>query len=142
MKNIMRQGSEHETVVRPEGAKPAEQAAIDRSVLEEIRLLQRKGAPDLLEKVITIYLADAPNTLKTIGDAVQGKDAREIYQAAHKLKSSSASVGALHLASLLAEAELLGREDRLEGVEDVLTQIREEYEAVKNALEAELGGGR
>ncbi len=100
-------------------------------------MLQREGAPDLLEKVITIYLADAPEILKALGAAAEKKKFQDIYQAAHKLKSSSGSVGALHLSSLLAEVERLGRGDRLEKLGEVLAQIGEEYEAVAKALKAD-----
>ena len=121
-------------------AKPAERVVIDGSALAEIRGLQKEGAPDLVEKVVSIYLADAPETIAALSNAVERRDAREISQKAHKLKSSSASIGALHLASLLAQAELLGREGRLEDIAGIAVQIREEYAAVSNTLEAIRGG--
>ena len=129
--------TEQEAASPPEAA---ERAVIDSSALEEIRLLQREGAPDLVEKVVTIYLTDAPGIIARLDAAVQARDALEIRQAAHKLKSSSASVGALYLASLLAEAELRGREDRQEDIGELTAQIGDEYEAVKKALEKELTG--
>jgi two-component system, sensor histidine kinase len=118
----------------------SEQAPVDRSVLEGLRALQQKGAPDLVGKVVTLYLSDASKVLDALDDAVKGENAQEIYRAAHKLKSSSANVGALNLASLLKQAEAMGRENRAGEVPEVFLQIREEYKAVKNALEAELGG--
>ena len=108
---------------------------IETSAHDELLMLQHDGAPDLLGKVIARYLSDAPQAIGTIGDALQRKNAREIFQAAHALKTSSKIVGALHLASLLEEVELRGRENRIEGAGGIFLMIREEYEAVKNALE-------
>ena len=115
---------------------------IQRSAHDELLMLQYDGAPDLLVKVIARYLFDAPQTIGIIGDALQRKSSREMFQAAHSLKTSSKIVGALHLASLLEEAELLGRENRIEGAGDIFLRIREEYEAVKNALETLLAERR
>jgi len=129
-----------EVIDSPAEATLAERVVIDGSALAEIRRLQKKGAPDLVERVVSLYLADVPRIIAMLEAAVQRQDAQEIGQAAHKLKSSSASVGALYLASLLAEAELLGREGRLEGIAGIAVQIREEYAAVNNALKAILAG--
>jgi CheY-like chemotaxis protein/HPt (histidine-containing phosphotransfer) domain-containing protein len=135
-------GGGKEAAQCPEGTESSGKVAIVTSVLDEIRALQGADAPDLLKTLVTLYFSEAPKILKTLDDAVQRKDTQEIRKAAHTLKSSSASVGALNLASLLAEAERRGREDRTEGVEGVLAQINEEYEAVKYALEAELTSDR
>ena len=116
------------------------QVGFQAATLAEIRLLQKEGAPDLVEKVVSLYLADAPETIAALGDALERRDAGEISRKAHKLKSSSANIGALQLASLLAQAELLGREGRLEDMEGIAGRIREEYAAVNNALEAILAG--
>lgn len=118
-----------------EGTISPDRVVIDRSAHDELLMLQNTGAPDLLGKVVARYLLDAPQTIGIIGDAVQRKNAREIFQAAHALKTSSKIVGALHLASLLEEVELRGRENRIEGAGDIFLRIRKEYEAVKNALE-------
>ena len=129
-----------EVIEQSAEARPAERVAVDGSALAEIRRLQKEGAPDLVEEVVSIYLADAPEIIAALGNAVERRDAREVSRQAHKLKSSSASIGALHLASLLARAELLGREGRLENIAGITVQIREEYTAVNNALEAILAG--
>lgn len=133
-----------------EGERPASQriihnnsskVPIDKAALDEIRKLQQENAPDLVEKVIALYLSEAPKTLTALGNAIEGNDPQTIYQAAHKLKSSTASVGALHLAALLKEAECMGRENRTNESHELWLKIMEEYEAVKNALETELAGG-
>ena len=118
----------------------SDQIPIDRSVLDRLRLLQKEGAPDLITKIVTLYLSEAAKMLSSLTDAVQGKNAQEIYRVAHKFKSSSANVGALTLASLLKEAEALGRANQTEAASEVFSRIRDEYTVVKTTLEAELAG--
>jgi hypothetical protein len=52
----------------------------------------------------------------------------------HTLKSSSASVGALTLAALCATAEQALREDRLEGLPDLLDDLEAEATRVDSAV--------
>ena len=66
-------------------------------------------APDLLPKVLHMYLNHAPQLLNTMRDAVAHSDAPALQQAAHSLKSSSANVGAMQLAAFSKEMEALGK---------------------------------
>jgi len=51
--------------------------------------------------------------------------------AAHTLKSSSATFGALTLSALCKELELLGREHQLAGAEEKVRCAESEFERVK-----------
>ncbi len=55
-------------------------------------------------------------------------------QAAHMLKSSSATFGAMRLAALCLELEMMGRAGIFDGVAEKLEQVVTEYERVKAAL--------
>jgi HPt (histidine-containing phosphotransfer) domain-containing protein len=57
--------------------------------------------------------------------------------AAHTLKSSSASMGALTLSTLCAELESISQLGTLEGTSQKVTCVEEEYERVKLALTVE-----
>jgi two-component system, sensor histidine kinase len=122
------------------GASRPKTEPIDETVLEALRSLQKKGGPDIVGRIIRAYLTDASKTITSLDDAVQAEDGKEIFRLAHKLKSSCANVGALNLSSLLARAEALGRENKVDETPEVFSKIREEYEAVRNALEAKLPG--
>ncbi len=113
-------------------------AVIDRSVLDGLQMLEKEGATGLVKEILFAYLSEGTKMLNDLADALQSKDAQEIYRLAHKFKSGSANVGALDLSSLLKEVEVLGRTEQIEAVAGVFARILKEYEAVKNALEAEL----
>ena len=107
---------------------------IDRSVLDDIRALQQEGAPDLVDNLIALYVSEAEHTMSSLASAIDLKNTQDMFLLAHKLKSSSANVGASHLTALLRELELLGRQDKLEGTADLFVRITKEFDAVQEAL--------
>jgi HPt (histidine-containing phosphotransfer) domain-containing protein len=113
---------------------------IDTTVLDNIRALQREGAPDLVGKLVTLYLTEASAIISTLGTAVNKKNTQDFFRLAHKLKSSSANVGALYLSSLLKSLEALGRQNEIEGTAGLFAAIKEEFETVRKSLEALIPG--
>jgi HPt (histidine-containing phosphotransfer) domain-containing protein len=107
---------------------------IDMSVLDSIRTLQRAGTPDLVGELATLYVSEAQAIMKTLSSAVDEKNTQDMFRLAHKLKSSSANVGALQLSGLLKGLELLGRQNEVEGTADLFAHIQKEFEAVQEAL--------
>ena len=83
---------------------------------------------------------DVPQLLQSIREAVARNDAAALRRAAHTLKSSSASLGALVLAALCKDLEAMGRTDRIAEAATVLPALLTEGEAVRVALAAELNG--
>ena len=108
--------------------------AIDSKALDEIRALQRSGAPSLLDKVVACYLDDAPRLAQSMREAIAAGDSGVLQRAAHTLKSSSATVGALRLAGLCKDMEARARAGNLAEVEHALNRIEIEYARVRAAL--------
>jgi HPt (histidine-containing phosphotransfer) domain-containing protein len=119
---------------------PAITDAIDKRVLDSLRVLQQEGEPDLVGELITVYLSEAAKSIDDLGKFLQAEDAQGIYNMAHKLKSSSANLGATNFASLLKQAESMGRQNQIEDAARLFPEICREYEAVRKRLEAELAG--
>ena len=113
-------------------------ASIDRKALETIQALQRQGKPDLLVRVINIYLEDSLRLLEALRQALSRGDGVELKLQAHSLKSSSANVGALRLAELCKELEATGEGKSMDGVDQRISRVEEEYRSVRNELTAEL----
>jgi len=126
--------------VPPSGSPTTEpaDAALDRQALGQIRAMQRPGAPDLLGKIIGLYLESAPGLLRKIRDAVAGEDGDALRQAAHSLKSSSANLGAKRLAAICKELEQRGRERQLADAPGLLEELDACFVRVQEALAAEL----
>jgi two-component system, sensor histidine kinase and response regulator len=112
--------------------------AIDRQALMAIQALQRPGKPNILSKAITIYLDTAPELLRALRKGVGANDASIVRTAAHSLKSSSASLGALQLAQLCKELETMARLQRLSQADPIMVKLENSYTAVQGLLQSEL----
>ncbi len=66
----------------------------DDNTLESIRQLQKPGGPDLLVKVVTLYLETSQKPVGKLRSAIDITDANALSESAHALKSSNANVGA------------------------------------------------
>ena len=102
----------------PEGAPAA--AAIDRSAVE--RLTATMGAAFVAELIDT-FAADARELIATLERALGETDLDAFRRAAHSLKSTSESLGAMGLAALARDLEATARTGSLAGVEARVTQL-------------------
>ncbi|MDH3689841.1 MAG: response regulator [Gammaproteobacteria bacterium] len=96
---------------------------LDQAALNNIRALQRVGAPDLLAKVIDIYLSDSEDLLDSLREAIESGDAEDLTRAAHTLKSTSANLGASSLMAVCKEIEAIGRKGGTEGAAALFTEV-------------------
>jgi CheY-like chemotaxis protein len=83
-------------------------AQLDPAALDNVRALAG-GDGAFLAELIDTFLADAPQLLAQMGQAVEAGDAATLRRAAHSLKSNSAEFGAGTLADLCRELEAIGR---------------------------------
>ena len=120
------------------GQQVSDMDVLDQRMLDNIRALQQDGAPDMLRKVIEIYFDSADQLVKELGEGVNNSDAEQIRKAAHTLKSSSANVGAVKLAAICKELELMARNNSLGNVKDSFGQIIPEYKRAVDALKKEI----
>jgi CheY-like chemotaxis protein len=111
---------------------------LDERALDQIRALQQPGAPNLLGKIIGLYLDSSAGLLQQIREAIAGEDGEALWWAAHSLKSSSANVGATELAAACKELEQRGRERQLADSADLLQALETHYGRAREALTLEL----
>jgi PAS domain S-box-containing protein len=112
---------------------------INLEALLSLRAIQAKGRPDIVTNLINLFLEDTPRRILALREAAAAGDAHALFQTAHALKSSSASLGASNFSSFCKEVELMGRDGRVAGAADQVSLIEAEFERIKAALEQELG---
>ena len=117
---------------------PDDESPLQQGPLEKIRAMQRPGAPDLLKKVIDIYLNDSPNLIESIKQSIASGDARTLEEAAHSLKSSSANIGASRVSELSKKLEQFGQQQALEAAQKLLDDLETEYHIASSALTKEI----
>ena len=116
-------------------AKAAE--VLDREVLEQLGKVRMNGKPELLTRVINLYLVESPKLMAQLKAAAAAGDAPQIARFAHSLKSSSANVGATILSRYCADLEATAGRADAEEARRVLAKIETEHDSVQAALTAE-----
>ncbi len=117
-------------------------AVLDQTALAGIRALQRSGQPDIVVRVVSSYLETSPDILDRIYSAVQSQNPTELRAAAHRLKSSSAQLGALAVSADCRELELMGERKDLMHVDEALGRLKQHYAVACAALRDEMKKGR
>ena len=99
-------------------------------------MLKRPGHPDPLGKLLAIYLKDSRLLIDQLRQAIESNDPATLHAVAHRLKSSSATLGALTVAARCKELEALGRERRIEEAPDRFRELERDFTAVCSIFQA------
>ncbi len=110
---------------------------LDEQALRQIRSLRQPGGPDLLKKIVDLYISNSRTLIETLRDSIIRGDASGVAQAAHSLKSSSANVGATALRELCAQLEDTAKTGKLDSAWALLDRMVEEHSRVLLALNAQ-----
>ena len=116
--------------------------ALDRRVLDELREIQSAEDPHFLARVMNLYLTESPKLMEQLNQGVTAADAAEIVRAAHSLKSSSASIGAVAMGVLCAEMVAAGRAGKVSNAREMYEQVAPEHARVLSALRVELAASK
>jgi len=92
-------------------ADSSQAGAIDWSVLDALKVLQKPNSPDLRLRLMTMYLKSSPPLMEGIRTAISNSDSQLLTTSAHTLKSTSLSLGAMKLGVICAQLEQIGRDD-------------------------------
>ncbi len=111
---------------------------VDYGAWQPIRMLKRPGHPDPLSKLLARYLEDSRQLIDQLRHAIESNDPAVLQAVAHRLKSSSATLGALTVAARCKELEALGRDHRIEGAPDRFRQLERDFDAVCSVFQAAL----
>ncbi len=117
------------------------ESVIDRGAVEA--LVEDIGVEDVIE-LLDVYLDDAPQQLRSLHAALEARDVQGVASAAHRMKSTSAMMGATRLAEISQEVEeraragdLSGTEGRASEIADLMADAREQLSAARARLEGE-----
>ena len=114
------------------GRAPALDHLLDVDLLEELREIDPDG--ELLTRIVVNFLDGTPGYLAALRTLVADGDAAAVRQAAHRLRGSSGTVGALHVTARLAELEEESAEGRLDRAVDLLGDIERAFDQTAAAL--------
>ena len=108
---------------------------IDLSILKSLRSLVEEETQ--YREMINLFLDDTPRRLAAMQRALVTADGAALEQAAHQLKGSCGSFGALGMVRLCMDIETLARLGPLSKAEDRLHDLEQEYQRVRMVLKSE-----
>jgi HPt (histidine-containing phosphotransfer) domain-containing protein len=108
--------------------------AVDWSVLDALKTLQKPGRPDVCNSLMAAYLSSSPSLFEDARTAITARDGQALMNAAHSMKSSSMAIGAKTFGKTCLELEILGRSNQCEDAFALLRQAECQFAAVCCAL--------
>ena len=123
-----------------QNARTATGSVVDMQTLNAIRDLADDDPDRFLKQVVQVYLEETTLQLAQFREGLNDyKPDLHYATIAHNLKSSSANLGALHLANLFKELEGLSQEENPDIAKALLSDIVDEFARVKNCLQTTIG---
>lgn len=110
------------------------QPAIDTATFAEIKALMG----DTFNDVLSLTLEALPQQLELLEQAINNKDAEQIFNVAHRIKSSSGTIGALGLAENTEQIELIGRSGSADIPPALLQTLHSSIQEIMHQLKKEL----
>lgn len=110
-----------------------EAGVLDRTRLEHLRAL---GGADFVDRMIGIFLRNAPLRIAAARAARQSGDWRSVARSVHSLAGSAANLGAVGLYRLCREVERLVGEGALGAVPSLLEELEDGFGRLCPCLEA------
>jgi CheY-like chemotaxis protein/HPt (histidine-containing phosphotransfer) domain-containing protein len=111
-------------------------ATLDPEALAKLRALDPSGGDGLLGRVVDAYGSAAPNLVKDLQRAHRKGDADAMAVAAHSLRSSCCSLGALELEELCLEVEAVGWAGSIDAAGPLVEALCVESARVERAVAA------
>ena len=113
----------------------------DKPHLDEEALAELQDVmEDEFDVLIQTYLADSRDRIRSLREALKANDSDAFIKTAHSFKGSCVNIGAPRLGELSLNAEMAGKESRLEEAQALLDAIDEEFRQVTQRLERLLVG--
>ena len=97
--------------------------------------LKNDAGADFVGELIATYCEETPQLIAKLRYALDVNDADAFRRAAHSIKSTSNTFGALSLSAMSRELEMLGRAGDLAGAQEKVDRLAAEYDRVQQALE-------
>jgi HPt (histidine-containing phosphotransfer) domain-containing protein len=111
----------------------SETPILDENIIAELR--ESVGGDDsFVAELAAAYLAEGPDYIRALEDAVERADVAAAVRPAHTLKSSSASLGAMRLSEISRGIEHAAREGSSDGLAEAVQDLKAAWEQTVAAM--------
>ncbi len=113
---------------------------LDHEVIEDLKDISADPTDDVIPVLLEMFFKELPARIVALRAFAQVPDFSELARAAHRMKGSSALIGASRLAGICGELESIGdRAAAPEAMEDLLSALESEAKRVRLILPQALG---
>lgn len=113
-------------------------SGIDQSVLDKLLNDTLSGTYAVYAQILQLFLNETPKSMKELKEKHAQDDCQSVIHISHTLKGNGLSIGAKEFSALCAQVENSSRQEKLDGLAEVIEQIEEEFQKCKEHLEKEL----
>ncbi len=107
----------------------------DKTVFDKDEALKTiDNDKEFLKELVEIFINDAPEHMSEIEEAVNSRNSEALEKSAHKLKGAVANFGKNATTDTAFKLETMGKENNLDGVEEVYDTLVKDVESLVNAL--------
>jgi CheY-like chemotaxis protein/HPt (histidine-containing phosphotransfer) domain-containing protein len=115
-------------------SKPGIHRSVDAIFDERAALSHMGGDRRLLKEIVALFRSDYPSSLRSIERAVGRQDGEALRSAAHKLKGSIATLGAVAGSRAAAELERIGSLNEFSGAQTAYVHLRDQIDRLDEAF--------
>lgn len=108
---------------------------VDHHRLKTLKTLSERQDPTLFGGVLRSYLRDVPERIARLKSANRLGNAEAVGDLAHSLKGLSGNIGAPIMMELSQGLQIMGHSNVLNGTEELIVKLEEEFTRVRNVLE-------
>jgi HPt (histidine-containing phosphotransfer) domain-containing protein len=112
---------------------------LDPAAIDRLVVAFGDDGRQVVAELVATFLAEAPRQLASLRHGIAVGDEREVRRAAHSLKSSAATLGALDLAGVCRVVEAGSGEGYLAAVSGLVDDLDAVLDAAGRALEVAVG---
>ncbi|MGD8457993.1 MAG: Hpt domain-containing protein [Anaerolineales bacterium] len=110
------------------------QLITDHTALDQYLDVMGEEANEFIIEVIDAFLVDTPNKFSQLDSSLAENDAETFCRAAHTLKTSYKTVGAMDLAESCLELEKMSESGDLSSVDSLLSDCKSKFDQLKSEL--------
>jgi CheY-like chemotaxis protein/HPt (histidine-containing phosphotransfer) domain-containing protein len=108
------------------------QQFVDLSILEGFRNFQKPGQPDLIDKLIDLFVEDTTGRFLVLKQAAIDRRAAAIKSEAHNIKGAAGNIGARQMAELCKELEQKASQN--DEAKILISRLEQEFKQVVEVL--------
>ncbi len=107
----------------------------DNKTFDKDEILKRfDGEKDFLAELVEIFVNDVPEQLSKIKEDVNNRNGNGLEKSAHKLKGAIANFEEKAAFETALQLEMMGKKNKLDGVEEAYDTLVKEIEYLVDAL--------